>query len=101
MAGNVKVNYDELQGIAKLFQSNEQDLAQLLTQTKNKVDALHNNQWVGQGADQFFSEMEGTVLPKFGKLVEALNVANRVTTQIMNVIHQADEETKGFFGNLG
>jgi hypothetical protein len=45
--------------------------------------------------------MEGTVLPKMGKLVYALNVAGHVAQQIVNTIHQADEETKGFFGNLG
>ena len=100
MAGTTKVNYDEMQGIVKLFQSNEQEMQALLSQTKSKVEQLHNNQWVGAAADQFFNEMEGTVLPKFGKLVEALNVAGRVSNQIMNIIHSADEETKSFFSNL-
>jgi hypothetical protein len=34
-------------------------------------------------------------------MVYALDVAGNVANQIMQTIHQADEETKGFFGNLG
>jgi len=101
MAGTTKVNYDEMQAIIKSLQGEEEEIKMLLSQTKGKVETLHGNQWVGQGADKFFGEMEGTVLPKMGKLVYALNVAGHVAQQIVNTIHQADEETKGFFGNLG
>ena len=101
MAGTTKVNYDEMQALIKSLQGEEEEIKMLLSQTKGKVETLHGNQWVGQGADKFFGEMEGTVLPKMGKLVYALNVASHVAQQIVNTIHQADEETKGFFGNLG
>jgi WXG100 family type VII secretion target len=101
MADTTKLNYDELQGIVKLLQGEEEETKNLMAQTKSKVEALHNNQWIGQGADKFFSEMEGTVLPKTGKMVYGLDVAGNVLTQIMNIIQQADEETKSFFGNLG
>lgn len=101
MAGTTQVNYDEMQAIIKALQAEEDDLKALLSQTKSKVESLHGNQWVGKGADQFFSEMEGTVLPATGRLVYALNVAGHVAQQIMNIIHNADEDTKGFFGNLG
>ena len=73
----------------------------LLGQTKNKVEALHNNQWIGQCADKFFDEMESVVLPKMGKLLTALDVAGHVANQIIQTIHQADEETRGFFGDQG
>jgi WXG100 family type VII secretion target len=100
MAGNTKLNYDEMQGITKSFQSNQQEMEALLSQTKSKVEALHNNQWVGEAADRFFNEMEGPVFKSFSKLVTALGVANHVSTQVMNTIHQADESTKGYFGSL-
>jgi WXG100 family type VII secretion target len=101
MAGTTKLNYDEMQAIIKSLQSEEEEMKMLLSQTRSKVEALHNNQWIGQGADKFFGEMESTVLPKMEKLVMALDVAGRVANQIMQTIHQADEDTKGFFGNLG
>lgn len=101
MAGTTQVNYDEMQGIIKALQQEEDDIKALLSQTKSKVESLHGNQWVGKGADEFFNEMEGTVLPATNRLVTALNVAGHVAQQIINIIHNADQETKGFFGNLG
>ena len=101
MAGNTtQVNYDEMQGIIKALQQEEEEMKALLGQTKSKVESLHNNQWIGQGADQFFNEMEGFVFPRMEKLVYALNVAGNVAQQIINTIHQADEGTKSFFNNL-
>lgn len=101
MAGTTKVNYDEMQAIIKSLQSEGEEIKTLLNTTKGKVEALHNNQWVGEGADKFFNEMESVVLPKMGKFVYALDVSANVANQIVQIIHQADEETKGFFGSLG
>jgi WXG100 family type VII secretion target len=101
MAGTTQVNYDEMQAIIKSFQTEEEEIKQLLSQTKAKVESLHGNQWVGQGADQFFNEMEGSILPAMGRMANALNVSSHVATQIINTIHRADEETKSFFNNLG
>jgi WXG100 family type VII secretion target len=101
MANTQQVNYDEMQAIIKQLEAEEEEIKALLNQTKSKVEALHGNQWVGEAADKFFNEMEGTVLPKTAKMVYALNVAGHVAKQIINIIHQADEETKGFFASLG
>ncbi len=101
MANIQQVNYDEMQAIIKTLQAEEEELKSLLSATKNKVENLHGNQWVGQGADQFFQEMEGTVLPAMGRLVYALNTAGHVAQQMINTIRQADEGTKSFFSNLG
>ncbi len=101
MAGTVQVNYDEMENIIKLMQSEENELRALLQQTKGKVESLHGNQWVGQGADKFFNEMEGTVLPAMGRMVQALDIAGNVAKQIIHTIHSADEGTKSFFSNIG
>ncbi len=101
MAGTTQVNYDEMQAIIQSLKAEHDEIMQLLNQTRGKVEALHNNQWIGQGADRFFGEMEQTVLPAMGRLGNALNTAAGVAQQIITIIHQADEETKGFFANLG
>jgi WXG100 family type VII secretion target len=101
MAGTTQVNYDEMQTIIKSLQSEEEEIMQLMKQTQGKVESLHNNQWIGQGADKFFDEMEQTVLPAMNRLGHALGVGARVAQQILNTIHHADEETKSYFGNLG
>jgi WXG100 family type VII secretion target len=101
MAGTTQVNYDDMQNIIKSLRSEEEEINQLLKQTQSKVESLHNNQWIGQGADQFFNEMEQSVLPAMGRLAHALGTGANVAQQIINIIHQADEETKSFFSSLG
>jgi len=89
-----------MSNIVKMFRSEAQDIDGLLKQTKGKVESLHNNQWVGQGADKFFGEMEQSVLPAVGRLVGALGHAGDVAQKIADTIRQFDEETKSFFNNL-
>ena len=100
MARVRKLNYDDMSNIVKMFRSEAQDIDGLLKQTKGKVESLHNNQWVGQGADKFFGEMEQSVLPAVGRLVGALGHAGDVAQKIADTIRQFDEETKSFFNNL-
>ncbi len=101
MANMHQVNYDDMQAFIKQLQSEEEELKTLFNQTKSKVETLHGNMWVGLAADRFFSEMEGQVLPHTAKLISAVNTAGNVAKQITQIVHQADEETKGFFGSIG
>lgn len=101
MADTTQVDYEQMQAIIKQLKAEEQEMAQLLKATHSKVESLHGNQWVGQGADKFFNEMEQVVLPAMSRLVHALDVAGNVAQQIVNTFRQAEEETKGYFNNLG
>lgn len=101
MAGTTKLNYDEMAAIIKSLQAEEEEIKALMTTTKSKVEALHGNGWIGLGADKFFHEMEGFTLPRMVKLIYALSIAHHVASQIVQTIRQADEETKGYFGNIG
>jgi len=100
MARVRKLNYDDMSNIVKRFRSEAQEIEGLLKQTKGKVESLHNNQWVGQGADKFFGEMEQSVLPATVRLVGALGHAGDVAQKIADTIRRFDEETKSFFNNL-
>lgn len=101
MAGTTQVNYDEMNGIIKSLKAEEDEIMNLLKTTKSKVESLHNNQWVGQGADNFFNEMEQTILPAMARLAHALGVGADVAQEVINIIRQADEETQSYFNSLG
>jgi WXG100 family type VII secretion target len=100
MAKIRKLNYDDMNSIVGKFKTEAQEIDGLLKQTKGKVESLHNNQWVGQGSEKFFSEMESLVLPAVSRLVDALNHAADVAQKIADTIRRFDEETKSFFNNL-
>jgi WXG100 family type VII secretion target len=101
MANTQQINYDEMQAIIKALESEEEEIKVLFNQTKSMTESLHGGQWIGEAADKFFNEMEGFVLPRTTRMIMALNTAGNVAKQIMQIIHQADEECKGFFANLG
>src|SRR5436190_18130680 len=101
MAGTTQVNYDDMNGIIKGMKNEEELIMNVLKTTKSKVESLHNNQWVGQGADTFFNEMEQTVLPALSRLAHTLAIGSDVAQNIVNTIRQADEETQSFFNNIG
>jgi WXG100 family type VII secretion target len=101
MADLQQINYDDMQAFIKMFEGEENELKVLFDQTKSKVESLHGNQWVGVAADKFFNEMETHVLPRTAKMLSALDTAGNVAKQISQIIHQADEETKGFFSGIG
>ncbi|MGB8213740.1 MAG: WXG100 family type VII secretion target [Anaerolineales bacterium] len=100
MANVRKLNYDDLQNIVNRFRSEAQEIDGMLKQTQGKVESLHNNQWIGQGADKFFNDMEQTVLPATSRLVIALGTAGDVVQKIETTIRSADESTKSYFNNL-
>ena len=99
MAGQTKLDYEQMQAIAKQYQLDQNDISMLMQQTKTKLDGLHAL-WVGDAADKFFSQMDTTLMPKLSNLVNVLGKGADVTTKIAQTIQQADEETKGFFATI-
>jgi WXG100 family type VII secretion target len=101
MADTTQLDYDQMANIIKMFQSEQQELLNLLKQTDSKVEGLHGSEWIGKGADEFFNEMKGDVLPAVQRLTDALGAAGEAAQKIVEAFRSADEETKGFFGNIG
>jgi WXG100 family type VII secretion target len=101
MADTTQLDYDQMANIIKMFQSEQQELLNLLKQTDSKVEGLHGSEWIGKGADQFFNEMKGDVLPAVQRLADALGAAGEAAQKIVEIFRSADEETKGYFGNIG
>jgi WXG100 family type VII secretion target len=101
MTDLVQLNYDEMQNIIKLFESDKDEIQQLHHQTRQMVESLHGSQWIGEAADRFFGEMQGEVFVRTEKMIYVLDVAAGVAKQIVQIVHQADEDTKGLFASIG
>lgn len=97
MADKTELNGEQLQNIAKKFQSEADELNNLLSQTRSKVDALHGTGWIGRGADEFNNEMQSLMLPAFQRLVEALNNASERVNAILKIYDDAQSQSQGYF----
>jgi len=101
MAEKSEVNYEQMENIIKRFRSEADAVNQLIGQTRGRVEGLHGNGWVGRGSDQFFSEMEQSVLPAMGRLVAALHAAAGAADNIVKIYHNAEDQGQGVFKSLG
>jgi len=100
MATNVHLDYEQCRGIANGFRSDQSEMHQLYSQLKSSVEQLHGGGWVGDAADKWYNVMEGELLPAVNKLGNAQGSIGDTTAKVILIIQQADEGTKGFFGNL-
>ena len=95
-----QLNYDEATSIAKKFKDEGEDIARLHSVTRQRVRDLYK-EWIGEGADKFFEEMETKLLPALQRLSLALFHTQDVTNEIMKIIRNADEEASNYFKDQG
>ncbi|MGZ6346923.1 MAG: WXG100 family type VII secretion target, partial [Anaerolineales bacterium] len=96
MGRKVQLNYDELRTVVKKFRNEGEDIIQLHSTMRDRVHDLHKD-WVGEGADKFFKEMENDLLPALTRLSSALFYAQDVLHKIIQIIQTFDEDTAGYF----
>jgi WXG100 family type VII secretion target len=101
MAEKSEVNYEQLENMVKRFRTEADAVNQLLTQTRSRVEGLHGTGWIGRGSEQFFGEMEQTILPAMGRLVQALHTASNAADSIAKIYHSAEDQGQGIFKALG
>ena len=92
MADRTIINYEEMQEIARMFLNESQAVSELTSRVHGMVSQLHQGGWIGMGSDQFFDEMEDRVLPGMRRLVEALEITNQATLNIIKEFRQGEQE---------
>ncbi len=96
MGSKVQLNYDELRTAVKKFRNEGEDVVHMHSSLRSRVHDLHKD-WVGEGADKFFNEMENDLLPALTRLSRALFYAQDVLHKIIQTIQAFDEDTVGYF----
>jgi len=96
MAHISQINYEETSLFAKNTHSEGDDLVQLHSQTRQRMQALRAD-WAGDAAEAFFEEMESELLPALQRVSNALFLSEEILNKIMKIIHAADEDTAGYF----
>lgn len=101
MADKTELNYEQMKGFVKTFKTEGDEILALAKDTATRADALHGGGWVGKGADKFFEEMNGEIIPAMNRLAQALNTAADIAQKVSDTYDQAEEETQGYFSALG
>ena len=94
MADHVELNYEGLERIKSSFDQQAQEAENMLRKISGQVQGLQGGQWIGQGANAFYNEMNELLLPAIQRLVKALQEGSRVVGQIMTEFRNAEEESR-------
>ena len=88
----IQADYEVLAEIANRFEYAARANEQMRQTLQNAMAQLQQGGWIGRGSDAFFREMEDDVMPAVQRLIDALHEASRVTQQIRELLHQAEQE---------
>lgn len=97
MAEKIEVNYDQMEQVAGRFANQSQAVQETHQKVHNSMSKLENGGWEGRGSNAFFAEMNGEVLPALHRLQSAIEEANRITKQIVQTMHNAEDEAASPF----
>ncbi|MBE2236014.1 MAG: WXG100 family type VII secretion target [Anaerolinea sp.] len=97
----IQAQYDQLEQVAVRFGRQAEAAAQTTQRVQQSMRALQAGGWEGRGAAAFFNEMDGAALPALHRLSTALQQAQTVTRQIVQVLRTAEEEAARPFRGAG
>jgi WXG100 family type VII secretion target len=91
-APKVRIDYQSMKQIAQAFARESEAAGRTLQSLQRAKDVLQGGDWIGKGAKAFYQEMDQEVLPGMRRLNQALGSASRVTLQIVQLLHGAEDE---------
>lgn len=96
-ANIIQGRYDELGEAASRFSAYSDSVKSLQGTILRQLDNLRNHGWIGKGADSFYAEMEGELLPGLNRLINALGDASSATNRIADTFRKAEDEACRLF----
>jgi len=100
-APKIRADYEQLQAAASRFGQQAQTTRQTLRNLQQQLNVLQAGDWVGQGANAFYQEMNESVLPTFRRLITALEGAADGTSQISAEMQSAEERAASVLKGAG
>lgn len=94
-APQVRSDYDQLKTVQKSFSAQADAVAKTTQNIRSYMDQLQGGDWIGEGAQKFYQEMNESVLPTLQRLQHALQEAARATATISQTMKTAEDEASG------
>lgn len=91
-APQVRSDYDQLKDLQKSFSAQAEAVAKTTQHLRSIMDKLQGGDWIGEGAQKYYQEMNDQVLPTLNRLHRALDEAARATGTISQTMKTAEDE---------
>lgn len=96
-APRVRSDYAQLAQIAQTFGTAAAQHRALLHQLTQAKNVLQGGEWLGLGANKFYTELEILVFPALQRLIDSLQQTQQATTQMSQVLKQAEADAAACF----
>jgi WXG100 family type VII secretion target len=93
----IKAEYDQLDQVANRFLQQSEAITNMLQRVRSSMEKLEQDGWKGRGAQAFFDEMHGEVLPACQRLHTVLSDGSQVSKEIIQIMRQAEGEAAAPF----
>jgi WXG100 family type VII secretion target len=103
MSSNVQlvlVNYEMMKKFANSFRGQEAAVQQTTQKLTKVIEQLRGGDWIGEGATQFFNEMDSDVLPALKRLQSAMTEGDKVTKEIEKTQHDTESLIESLFKDI-
>ncbi len=91
-APRIRANYEELKAISQRFATSADNTQRLIGDLRRHIDQLQGGDWKGRGANAFYDEMTGSLLPALQRLAGTLTLASQITAQVSQRMQTAERD---------
>ena len=95
-----RADYDRMPEISKRFEREAVNVKHSIDSLKRTIEVLKGGDWIGEGANAFFREMESEVMPAMQRLSQALEMASGVIRAIERLLHETEQTIVGLFAAI-
>jgi WXG100 family type VII secretion target len=96
-APTVRSDYDQLKTVQSSFRAQADAVSRTTMNIKSILEKLQGGDWIGEGAQKFFQEMNDQVMPSVARLQQALTEAERASGVISQTMKTAEDESSAVF----
>lgn len=95
-----RVDYDQMPGISKRFEREAATVKRSIDNLNRTIEVLKGGDWIGEGANAFYREMESEVMPAMQRLLKALERSSSVIQAIVLLLQETEQTIGGLFSAL-
>ena len=96
----IRGDHDKLPEISKGFEREAASVKASIDRLNRVIEVLQGGDWIGEGANAFYREMESEVMPAMQRLVNALEMGSSAARKIALWFEELEQSITGLFAML-
>lgn len=96
----ILVDYEMMKKFYNSFKGQEAATQQSIKNISKVVEQLRGGDWIGEGANKFYSDMDSTFFPALKRLQNAMSEGDRVSQQIEKIQHETESSIESLFKDI-